>query len=113
MARMPKCQIEEFRQDSIKVLQKYIDSETKVFTLLRHSSGMNRSVSLMIVIDKEDIWVIDHLVASAVGRDLDEKHGGVKIGQNGAHLGQQLVRELCEELFPGSGGRGHMHHVSL
>lgn len=96
--RKEKEQEKEFCLSKLKELLKPGDT---VYTVLRHvsSSGMNRSISLLIGGNK-NIVDISYYAAQLVGSKLDDKHGGIKIGGRGMDMGFALVYNLSRALFP-------------
>lgn len=82
-----------------------------VHTVLRHvsRSGMSRSISAIIYDEEGNNYNIDYLVSSLLGRPVDIKRGGVKIGGCGMDMGFALVYSLSTRLWPdGCGVKGEM-----
>lgn len=100
MAKLTRAQQKE-RDDAIAYLRTKLRPGDIVSTVLRHvsSSGMSRSISLMIV-DEGEVVGIDYWAARAMNDRIDDKHGGIKIGGCGMDMGFALVYNLSRTLFP-------------
>lgn len=85
----------------IAILKKLLKPGTTVYTVLRHcsSSGMSRCIDLFIV-QKNKPCCISYTAAKVMGRSLDRKHEGIKIGGAGMDMGFSLVYSLGRKLYP-------------
>jgi len=87
--------------DAKERLQAILKPGDKVYTILRHvsSSGMMRSISLVVV--KDNIPdTIDHLAVRVLGLTRDKNDEGIRVGGCGMDMGFHLVYELGYILFP-------------
>ena len=85
------------KDEAIKVLRDDLKPGDTINCILRHvsKSGMSRSISLL----KGDSD-ITYFAALAMGKKIDQKNGGIKIGGCGMDMGFHLVYNLGWCLFP-------------
>ncbi len=98
---MTKAQANEARAEAIAKLHTLLKPGDIVSTVVRHvaRSGMQRSITLMIVHDGET-ESIDCWVAHALRLTIDRTNGGIKIGGAGMDMGFQLVYLLGQAMWP-------------
>jgi hypothetical protein len=89
------------RQEAIERLHEVLAPGMTVSTITRHvsRSGMNRSISLVIV-EEDEPWDISWLAARAMEDKIDQNHGGIKISGGGMDMGFALVYNLGRTLYP-------------
>ena len=89
------------RTEALTKLQEWIKPGAQVNTILRHvsRSGMQRSISLLISLDGEP-YEISWLVARALGDNIDQNRGGIKVTGGGMDMGFHLVYNLGRVMFP-------------
>lgn len=97
------------QEDAKKYLRKLLKPGQTVYTILNHcsSSGMSRSISLVIADKKGEIIKLDYWVAKAKGEHIDDKHGGLKVSGCGMDMGFNLVYNLGHMLWPNGTNKPH------
>lgn len=89
------------REDAIKRLRKEIKPGDTLHTVLRHvsSSGMSRSISVLKVSKRGEVFDWTWLVAKAIGERIDQRHDGIKMQGAGMDMGFELVYRLSYTLY--------------
>lgn len=96
------------REQAVKHLKTLVRTNQKVYTILNHisSSGMSRSISLCVV-HKGDLIKLDYWIAQALGENIDNKNGGLKVSGCGMDIGFHLVYQLGRTLWPHGTAKPH------
>lgn len=100
---------QSIQEDAKKFLRKLLKPGQTVYTLLKHrsSSGMSRSISLVVADKNGKIIKLDYWVAKAKGIHIDDKHGGIKTSGCGMDMGFHLVHNLGHMLWPKGTSKPH------
>lgn len=112
MSKLTKAQ-QTARNEAIEQLRKWLKPGDTVNCILRHrsSSGMSRSISLVISHPDGDVMDISYWASKAMNDKIDDKHGGIRIGGCGMDMGFALVYNLGRTLFTeGFGIPGYLPH---
>ena len=90
-------------------LHKLLKPGQTVYTVLNHksSSGMTRSISLVIGDKDGSIQKLDYWIAQSTGDGIDQKHGGIKVSGCGMDMGFHLVYNLGMMLWPNGTKKPH------
>ena len=88
------------RADAIKHLQKSLQRNERIYTVLRHraASGMTRFIDLYYIKDNQP-WRITWQAAKALGWTYDTKREALKVTGCGMDMGFHAVFTLSSVLF--------------
>ena len=102
---MSKRKTPQERDEARAELRKLLPPGATVHTITRHCSrsGMQRSISCIVQGD-DGPREITYLVARALDENIDQKHGGIKVGGCGMDMGFSLVYNLAYTLYPNGFG---------
>lgn len=97
---MPTKVTEKEQADAMEQLKVLFPEKSTVTTLVRHvsQSGTSRSISVLAIQDGA-IEDVSYLVRRVVERDLDRRHGGVKVSGAGMDMTFALVYDLAHKLY--------------
>ena len=107
MTKLTKEQQTE-RDEAIARLRRILKPGSIITTVVRHvaRSGMQRSISTMVC-GEEEVESLDYSIARAIGRAIDNKHGGIKCHGCRMDMGFQLVYTLGRTLWPNGTTKPH------
>lgn len=82
-------------------LKRELKPGTTVYHAIKHvaSSGMSRSISFYLVIDKQ-IKCINWEIANVLDMKHDAKHGGLRVHGCGMDMGFSIVYNLGRAIYP-------------
>lgn len=97
------------REQAKKHLRSILKAGQTIYTVCNHvsSSGMSRSISLMIGNKDGSITKLDYWYVQADGSIIDQKHGGIKVSGCGMDMGFHLVYNLGRMLWPNGTKKPH------
>ena len=97
MARTTKAE----QTEAIERLREWLKPGDKVYCILRHvsSSGMSRTISLIVWLPDGSKRDLSWNVATALGWSFDEKRQGIRVSGCGMDMGFHVVYTLSSVLF--------------
>lgn len=89
------------KQDALEQLHEMVKPGDVIYTKLNHvsQSGMTRAISFYIIQDNQP-YNIDYLVAPASEYNIDRYWGGLRVSGCGMDMGFAVVYDLSYNLWP-------------